>query len=522
MIEAVIRQLEAELGPASVVTDYDVRRWAAGDLYSMGSLPVAVVRPLSTVALARAVAAATSVGLAVVPRGGGLSYTGGYVTESEQTVLFDLTALSRIVEISETDMFVTAEAGVTWKQLYDALAPRGLRLPFFGTFSGAGATVGGGLSHGALFFGSARYGSAADIALGLELVTADGSVMRTGQWALGANRKPVFRNFGPDLTGLFLHDGGALGIKTRASLRVIRQPAATGYASFAFDNLEAAAEMLSEVARAGLAEEAYVLDPHSVTTATQRARGLGASVSAVRAVARGAGTVPAAARAVVDLVRGGRSVVPTGAYSLHCVVAGSSNAAVAADVRALARIARDICGQPIAPTVPRMARASPFPNLHGVVGADGRRWAALNAKVAHSEGVALIAEHRQLVQRHASALAAAGVTVTYLLSALSNHSFSFETVFHWQDAWLPLHATHAAPDAPRPTESAISCKARVLVDLLRQETVDLFRQVGAASNQIGRTYPYVDVLDDAPAALVRALKRELDPQRLMNPGVLGL
>ena len=52
-----------------------------------------------------------------------------------------------------------------------------------------------------------------------DVVLADGSTMRTGQAALQAPCHPVFRGHGPDLTGLFLHDGGAFGIKTKAHLR---------------------------------------------------------------------------------------------------------------------------------------------------------------------------------------------------------------------------------------------------------------------------------------------------------------
>ena len=80
------------------------------------------------------------------------------------------------------------------------LAPLGLRLPFFGTFSGARATVGGGLSNGALFHGTGRHGTAADCALGLAVVLADGTVLQTGQAGFGG--RPFYRTYGPDLTGL--------------------------------------------------------------------------------------------------------------------------------------------------------------------------------------------------------------------------------------------------------------------------------------------------------------------------------
>lgn len=519
----LLRALEEAAGAAAVRTDEAALLRGAADLYEMGPKPVAVVRPDSAEAVARAVGATTSRGYVVVPRGGGLSYTGGYACTAERTVLFDLAGLDRIVAISEEDMIVTAEAGVTWKQLHEALKPRGLRLPYFGTFSGAGATIGGGLSHGALFFGSARYGSAAENALAVEVATSDGALLRTGQWALGKDAKPVFRGFGPDTTGLFLHDGGALGIKTRAAFRLIRTPAATDYASFAFARFEDAARALSEVARAGIAEDAYVLDPAAVATASERERSPRAAVAAIRKLIQSAGIGLSLPRALIDLARGGRSIVPASAFSLHCVAAGASTAAVTADLKAARAMAHRNGGRPIAATIPRMARADPFPDLNAVLGQGGARWVALNAKVAHSDGVALIEAHRRLNAAHEAEMTAQGVSVTYLLSALSTHSFSFEAVFHWRDTWLPIHRDKVDP-ALRATyaEPTANLGARALVGTLREETVRLFRDFGAASNQIGRTYPYVDVLAPEPAALVRGLKALLDPKGLMNPGVLAL
>ncbi len=50
----------------------------------------------------------------------------------------------------------------------------------------------------------------------------------------------------------------------------------------------------------------------------------------------------------------------------------------------------------------------------------------------------------------------------------------------------------------------------------------LFDDLGAASNQIGRAYPFIEKLEPEIAALLNSLKTELDPKGLMNPGVLGL
>lgn len=519
----LIDALREAAGSAAVVTDDAVLAGMASDLYAEGPPPVVVVRPNSGTALAAAVVTATSRGYSVVPRGGGLSYTGGYTCERERTVLMDLSALDRIVEVSAQDMYAVVEAGVTWKQLHEALTPLGLRLPCFGTLSGAGATVGGGLSHGALFFGSARYGTVADNALGLEVVTADGTLLRTGQWALQKSSPPVFRNFGPDTTGVFLHDGGALGIKIRASLRLIRLPAATGYASYAFSTFAAAGRALSAVARAGIAEEAYVLDPEAVASRLPQDNTFTATWRALRQVWGSAHGMTARIRVLTGLARAGRVLVPKDAFTLHVVAAGTCPAAVREDLACVGQLAMLEGGVAIAATIPRIARAEPFPSLDAVLDGNGSRWAALNVKVAHSQAQALIHEHQALVARHRTAMNESGVRVTWLCSALGNHSFSYEAVFHWSDTWLPLHqqkvdptllASFARP-APNPA-------ARALVAKLREETCTLFRDIGGASSQIGRTYPFMAVLDPAATALLRGLKTQLDPGRHMNPGVLGL
>jgi hypothetical protein len=102
-------------------------------------------------------------------------------------------------------------------------------------------------------------------------------------------------------------------------------------------------------------------------------------------------------------------------------------------------------------------------------------------------------------------------------------AFSFETVFHWRDAWLPLHrASLSAARRAALVEPPENPGARSLVAQLREDTLDLFRAHGATSNQIGRTYPFLELLEPATADLLRTLKAQLDPRGLMNPGALGL
>lgn len=517
--QPLLAELARILGADAVRTDRETLALASGDLHvDAAATPLAVVRPRSAQDTAAALAAVTAHGHAAVPRGGGLSYTGGYAVPAPDTVLFDMAGMNRIVAIAPDDMTITVEAGVTWKQIAAALKPLGLRLPFIGTFSGAGATVGGGLGHGALFFGSARYGSAADAVLGMEVALADGTLLRTGQGALAVESKPFSRSFGPDLTGLFTHDGGMFGIKTQASLRLIEAPREQGYASFAFADLADAAAALSAIARADVAEEVYVLSPEATAPdAVDNA----AKARAAAAVARNAGGAVRAVKALAGMAKAGADLVPPDHYSLHLTAAGRSAAAVQADL-AIARERAAACGGvEIAATVPQVARAELFRDLDAVIGAEGRRWAALNAKVAHSDARRLIAAFDVMIAPFERAMADQRIKLTRLVSALGNHSFSFEVVLNWHDGWRPLHRAVASPrHLARFQEPPRNPAATRLVDHLRGETVALFRRLGAASNQIGRTYPFRSALNPAATKLLDQIKAAVDPSRLMNPGVL--
>ncbi|MEM7501006.1 MAG: FAD-binding oxidoreductase [Pseudomonadota bacterium] len=516
----LIAALAKAAGESAVRTDDTALALAASDVYESGPTPCAVVQPDSAERVAAAVLAATSRGYAVVPRGGGLSYTAGYLAANPRSVTLDLAALDRVYDVSPDDMTITVGAGTTWKKIEETLRPLGLRLPFFGTFSGKSATVGGGLSHGALFFGSARYGSAADIVLGLQVACADGSLLSTGQRALAIDSKPFLRSFGPDLTGLFVHDGGALGVKTAATFKVISTPPEEDYASFAFKRFENAAAALSDIARRDLAEEVYVLDPGTTDNFNPSANDVLRSATALAKSARG--PVQALSQLVTAGTAGTR-VIPEGHYSLHLTAAGRSEAAVNADRDTARELAEKQGGVEVASTIPRVSRADRFSHLNDILGPDGGRWTALNAKVAHSDAPSLVSRFEELLERHDDDLTGEGVRVTRLATALSNHCFSFEPVFHWTDSWLPIHREAVDPSHLRRfNEPAANASARALVATLRKETIELFRHLGAASNQIGRAYPYYSALAPGPAALLTALKQHLDPQGLMNPGVLEL
>ncbi len=508
--------------------DVDERRAVSSDIYSTGVLADAVIRPRDRERLARAVGAATAAGFALVARGGGMSYTGGYLPERTGTIVVDTSGLDRIVEISGEDLYITVEAGVTWKAIYAALKPLGLRLPFFGTFSGAQATVGGGLSNGALFLGTARFGTAADCLLSMEVALADGTLLRTGQAGFRNVTKPFYRTYGPDLSGLFIHDCGALGIKTLATFRLIRMPEFSGYASFIFaaseaaEGMKAAGRALSEVARTGAAEEAYVFDPEATRKNLESHDLLKDARTLLNVVRQGSSWLKGL-REGAQLIAAGRDFVPADAFSLHVVCTGRTEAALEADMAACRAACEQFGGREIANSIPKAVRASLFPAPDGVLGPKGDRWAALNAKVAHSDSARIIDAAHAALKPYAQEMREKGVWMSHLLIATGQTAFSFEPVFHWFDEWLPMHERMPGPEVlARFERPAANPAARELVANLRIVLVNLFAELGAASNQIGKTYPYLQSLEPRTARLLEELKNVVDPGRAMNPGGLGL
>ena len=187
-----IRRLVEAIGQPNVLLGDEDLRFFGQDVHHAGRPPVAVIRPGTVEELAACVRIAAAERIALLPRGGGLSYTQGYLAKAGAAVTVDLLRLNRVVDINVGDGYVTVECGATWKELDDALAPVGMRTPFWGTLSGLRATIGGGLSQGAIFLGSGTHGAAADSLLGLDVVLGDGTVARVGSHA-NRNGEPFFR-----------------------------------------------------------------------------------------------------------------------------------------------------------------------------------------------------------------------------------------------------------------------------------------------------------------------------------------
>jgi FAD/FMN-containing dehydrogenase len=518
---SLYRQLVAVVGDDHVLTDDEDRSFYSQDIYSAADeLAAFVVRPGSPEETARTTAAATAAGFSVIARGGGTSYTGGLLPDRPNSVIIDTGRLDRIVEVNVDDMYVVVEVGCTWKDLYLALKPHGVRPPFWGPLSGGTATVGGSLSQNSILHGSALHGASAESVLGLEVVLADGTLVTTGS---GSTRggKPFFRHYGPDLTGLFLGDTGALGIKVRVALRLIRTPPAARFASFEFADRQPFAEAMAEVARSRLVSMCFGMDP---TLQRQRMKrtSLAQDVKALKGVVTSARSLGKGVKEAVKVAVAGRTFLEEASYSVHYIVEGRDEAEVEGRLAALRKICtRD--GHEVENTLPKVIHGDPFFPMTSAIGPEGERWAPVHGIVPLSEAAPSVAKVEGIIEAHAAEMDRCGVVIGILLSTVATNGFVIEPVFYWPGPRTLYYQRVLEPSyLAKLKDFDSNPEAEALVVQLRKELLEMFSELGAVHLQVGKTYPYRLGRDPNTWKLLEAIKTAVDPKRLMNPRSLGL
>jgi len=211
--------------------------------YLHAGLPLAVALPASTAEVAGLVRVAAEHRIPVVPRGAGTGLSGG-AAGIEGGLTIALTRMDRILELDRENLCVVVQPGIINAELKRAMAAEGL---FYAPDPASYeiCSIGGNLGTNAGGLCCIKYGQTRESVLGLEVVLADGSVIRTG----GRNVKDVA---GYALTHLFVGSQGTLGIITEATLRLrpLPPPRSTMLAFFA--SLEAAGDAVARMTAAGL------------------------------------------------------------------------------------------------------------------------------------------------------------------------------------------------------------------------------------------------------------------------------
>jgi D-lactate dehydrogenase (cytochrome) len=209
--------------------------------YHPGRRPDIVVFPETTDEVARVLEWADNARVPVVPFGAGTSLE-GHVIPLEGGISLDLTRMNGVVALRPDDLTATVQAGVTRSQLEAAAGPHGLWFP---VDPGADATLGGMAATNASGTTTVRYGGMRTHVLALEVVLADGRVVRTGSRA-------VKTSAGYNLTNLFIGSEGTLGVITELTLRLHPISEHIVVARAAFPSVEAACRAAAAIIGSGV------------------------------------------------------------------------------------------------------------------------------------------------------------------------------------------------------------------------------------------------------------------------------
>jgi glycolate oxidase len=249
-LPAYVRKLEEALGKENVKTSEFERLLYSHDLaplpkeaqLAFKNIPDVVVRPRSTEDVQKIVRIAADEGVPITPRGSSTWGLGGSIP-AFGGILIDMSGgMNKILKIDKENLYVTAEAGATWKQVYEACLSRGLLLGSYPS-SFPSATLAGWISTGGIGIGTYKYGSAGDNIRNLEVVMPDGDIINTGFDEVCDNSS------GYNFNWLMVGAEGTLGIITKVTFKLVPAPETMRPLSYAFNDLASIGPALTEVCR---------------------------------------------------------------------------------------------------------------------------------------------------------------------------------------------------------------------------------------------------------------------------------
>ncbi len=229
------------LGAGQVSAAPEVLAVHAGDKWFASGTPQVVVFARTTEDVSKTLRFAHRRGIPVTARGAGFGYVGGCVP-LHGGIALSLARMKRIKEIHFADGVAVVEPGVITGDLQAAVRREGLYYPP-DPASLKDCSLGGNIATNAGGPRCLKYGVTRHYVLGLEVVLADGRILRTG----GRTHK---NKTGFDLIGLFVGSEGLLGVVTEATLRLLPLPPARASLSASFRTFREAADAVQKIFRA--------------------------------------------------------------------------------------------------------------------------------------------------------------------------------------------------------------------------------------------------------------------------------
>jgi alkyldihydroxyacetonephosphate synthase len=442
----------------------DLLRQRAGDL---SDAPDAVVRPGVHDEVAAVLAYAVEHHLAVVPFGGGTSVTGGLVARREGyagLISLDLIRMKRLLAVDHTSMTATLEPGLRGPEAEALLAAEGLTLGHypqsfeFATIGGFAATRSSGQS-------SAGYGRFDSLVVGLRVATPRGEV-RLGSAPANAA--------GPDLRQLMLGSEGAFGVITEVTVRVRKLPTEKVYEGWSWPSFAAGADAMRTLAQSGLLPTVLRLSDE--------------------------------AESAINLARPdaiGGSPSDSGATGGCLMITGYE-------------------GEPAANAAKRSAVTALLTELGGTcVGTEaGESWAHGRFQAPYLRDalldVGVLVETLETATWWSNREALYAGVKTALEESLGEGTMVLCHISHVYETGCSLYFTVAAKEGPDPLGLWLKAKAAACDAIVAAgSTITHHHAVGTDHK------PWLTAeIGDLGASVLRAVKADLDPTGVLNPGVL--
>jgi D-lactate dehydrogenase (cytochrome) len=240
-VAALAEELRKSYGERAVTSQAIREQHSHGEGLADAALPDIVVYPHTDDEVSSIVRLCHAARIPVIAFGVGTSLE-GHVAALYGGVCLDFSQMNRVLEVNDADLDCRVQAGVTREALNAELKGTGL---FFPIDPGANATIGGMASTRASGTNAVRYGTMRENVLGLTVVTAEGTIIRTGNRARKSSA-------GYDLTRLFVGSEGTLGIITEVQLRLYGLPEAISAAVCQFPDLGSAVDTVIVAMQLGI------------------------------------------------------------------------------------------------------------------------------------------------------------------------------------------------------------------------------------------------------------------------------
>jgi glycolate oxidase len=252
--------LEGIVGTENVHADEIERLCYARDMSVHEGVPDAVVFAENRQQVTEILRFANTERIPVITRGSGTSVTGAVLAMAGGIVL-DLSRMNRILEINTKSNYVRVEPGIICAQLNTALAPTHFFPP--DPASATLASIGGMVSTNASGNRALKYGTTRDYIMTLEVVLADGTILKTGSIAPKTSS-------GYDLSHLFATSEGTLGVITELTMKILPMPEYIAYAQASFPDIESAGGAVEAMLTTGIPlSSCEILDSVSIGVVNQ-------------------------------------------------------------------------------------------------------------------------------------------------------------------------------------------------------------------------------------------------------------